>query len=242
MNHPKPEDWIPWLCNEAPPETTGRLQEHLAQCPECAQEISAWQRVAQRLEHWDGPVQTKAGILAWFPPALKWAAAALVVLGAGIGIGRLTAPAAPDFHRLRADLAASIAPMIASQVAENLRQKLDRDVVTALAAAPTDLTNQFQVDLRAAFDDAAAQGWSTAGAEFQRRFAAWTAAQNSVREGEARATTALVEGLRRQTWTELVALRRDLETVATHTSDRIVQANQQLYRLAASQTVNDGHN
>ena len=40
MNHPKREEWVPYLFGEATPQTRDKLTEHLQNCPDCAAEIA----------------------------------------------------------------------------------------------------------------------------------------------------------------------------------------------------------
>jgi Ni,Fe-hydrogenase III component G len=61
---------------------------------------------------------------------LKWAAAAVLVLGLGFGFGRLTARQA-DVAKVRAQ----VEPAIRREVAEMVRQALDKSSATTLAQA-----------------------------------------------------------------------------------------------------------
>ncbi|PYJ84083.1 MAG: hypothetical protein DME22_14045 [Verrucomicrobia bacterium] len=95
MNHPKREEWAPYLFDEATAEERRKLAAHLQNCPECAAEIAGWQRSLKTLDRWKLPA-ARARSSQWAGPVLKWGIAAALVLGAGFGLGRLSAPTTVD--------------------------------------------------------------------------------------------------------------------------------------------------
>jgi anti-sigma factor RsiW len=128
MNHPKREDWVPYLYGELKPDLRRQLKEHLDGCAECREELQNWKRSLHRLDAWKLPrTNTRLDVVA---PLLKWAAAALLVLGLGFGFGRLTARQA-DLEKVRAQ----VEPAIRREVAEMVRQALDRSAAATLAQA-----------------------------------------------------------------------------------------------------------
>jgi hypothetical protein len=65
------------------------LDSHCGACPECAAHLKELRNGMHALDTWKLP-QPRAA--ATRPPVLRWAAAAALLLAAGIGIGRLGAP------------------------------------------------------------------------------------------------------------------------------------------------------
>ena len=128
MNHPKREDWVPYLYGEAKPDVRRQLKEHLEGCAECRDELQNWKRSLRQLDAWKLP-RTNTRLEA-FTPFLKWAAAAIIVLGLGFGFGRLTARQA-DLEQVRAQ----VVPEIRREFAEMLRQEIDKSSATMLAQA-----------------------------------------------------------------------------------------------------------
>lgn len=128
MNHPKREDWVPYLYGEAKPDLRRQLKEHLEGCTECCDELQNWKRSLHQLDAWKLP-RTYLRLDA-FMPFMKWAAAALLVLGLGFGFGRLTARQA-DLEQVRS----RIEPEIRREFAAMLRQEIDKSAVTTLAQA-----------------------------------------------------------------------------------------------------------
>jgi len=88
MNHPTPEDWMAHLYGEAPAARRAELDAHLHQCPSCARRVRAWRDGMGALDQW--PLPASRRIHAW-GPALRWAAAAAVVLVLGFLGGRFSA-------------------------------------------------------------------------------------------------------------------------------------------------------
>ena len=128
MSHPKREDWVQYLYGEIKPDLRRQLNEHLQGCSECGEELQNWKRSLQRLDAWKLP-RTSARLDA-VTPFLKWAAAALLVLGLGFGFGRLTARQA-DLQKVRA----RVEPEIRREFADLLRREIDKSSATTLAQA-----------------------------------------------------------------------------------------------------------
>lgn len=101
MNHPTREEWMSYLYDELPPARHTDLQAHLGVCPECKRSVEGWRRTMSGLDAWTiGAPKRKTAAL---PIAMRWAAAAVVVLGLGFLVGRASAPAL-NSEKLRNDL------------------------------------------------------------------------------------------------------------------------------------------
>ncbi|HTL18451.1 MAG TPA: zf-HC2 domain-containing protein [Patescibacteria group bacterium] len=124
MNHPKPEEWVPYVYGETAGAVRRQLSEHLRECAHCRQEIESWQRSLKGLDAWKLP---RAGQpqMAIALPFLKWAVTAMVVLFAGVLIGRATAPKV-DAEKLRATIVPQIQQQLSSQLAELAHQEVAR--------------------------------------------------------------------------------------------------------------------
>jgi hypothetical protein len=131
MNHPKPEEWVPYVYGETTSAVRRELTAHLRDCPQCRTEIETWKRSLSRLDSWKLPeVQRPSELLV---PFLKWAAAAAVVLAVGISIGRATAPKV-DVEKLRVALAPQLKRDLSRELAELVRQEVVRTTSLTLAS------------------------------------------------------------------------------------------------------------
>ena len=133
MNHPKPEEWVPYVYGEAPSGTRRELAAHLLECPQCREEIESWKRSLNRLDSWKLP-RTQRMREELLAPIAKWAAAAVVLLMAGILIGRATAPK-PDLEKLRAAIAPAIQRDLKSEMSLLVREEIARAASLTLASS-----------------------------------------------------------------------------------------------------------
>ncbi|HWN93919.1 MAG TPA: zf-HC2 domain-containing protein [Methylomirabilota bacterium] len=209
MNHPKRAEWIPLLFGEANAKTRQRLDAHLRECAECAQEVNAWRRTMGRLDAWKLPQAPKPGrSLPWRPVA--WAAAAAVVMGAFVA-GRFTAPTL-DVQTLRT--------VLKSELSEEIQRGFARVSSESSAAL---------ANLEVRLASASIQNNKDMAEEFVQ-------AINSLRTQDHEATAALFAKLEKQYTTDFVLLRRDLETLASTTDEEIESARLKLYQLASNRT------
>jgi len=138
MNHPKPEEWVPYVYGETTGTVRRQLSEHLRECAHCRQEIESWQHSLKGLDAWKLP-GGRQPLPSVMLPFLKWAVAAVVVLFAGVVIGRATAPRV-DVEKLRATIAPQIQQQLNSQLAELAQQEAAR--AAALSRRYTDQVAQ----------------------------------------------------------------------------------------------------
>lgn len=133
MNHPNPEEWVPYLYGEAGPAKRQDLKAHLQSCPECRQEVEAWRRSMNRLDHWKVPSAerrpTGASLGLW-----RWATAAAAVLLAGVWIGRATAPRL-DPQQVRAAITPELRRELSTEAVEAARAEAARVATLNLASS-----------------------------------------------------------------------------------------------------------
>jgi len=133
MNHPKAEEWVPYVYGDITKATRRHLAEHLQKCAQCREEVELWQRSLSTLDRWKLPkARPKRPVLAL--PLLKWAMAAAIVLFAGILIGRATAPRA-DMEKLRAEVVPQIQRELSGQMAQLAREEAARAASVSLASS-----------------------------------------------------------------------------------------------------------
>src|SRR5438477_10995263 len=219
MKHPNREEWVPFLFGEAEPEAKKQLAEHLSACRECAEELGNGRKSLHRLDAWKTPRHKRRGMPA-LTPVFNLAAAALLVLGLGFGLGRWFSNSA-DAGQLRAALAsslkASLVPELRQELAGEFQSRLDqfqRDSETALANVKSEVLNASAAETDEALEQLLTLIRSDR-AEDQEAVANW------------------VSNLRKQHETDFVSLRKDLETVATTTDDRIRAAQLKLLELSS---------
>ncbi len=220
MNHPEPNEWLAYLDGESSPDIARQLAQHLKECTICAAELAAWRRSAHRLQTWKWPT-LRASHRAMVPLALKWGLAALLVLGLGFSLGRF---AAPSERELRTSLA--------GQLRTELRQELQADLMAVLADANQPAATEFQQQLREDFKVALARVTSTDAGQERQTAQDMLETVQRYRQEDRRDVVALFDQLQQLAGGSL-ALRKDLENLATTADARLQQTRWQLNQLAA---------
>ena len=122
MNHPSREVWMSYLYDElSTPERT-EAAAHLADCPECQNQVAGWRATVSALDSWKLPRHRKKPVL-FFQPLVQWAAAAVIVLSVGFGVGRISAPAA-DVEQIRATLEPALRQQLQTELLQTVRTEL----------------------------------------------------------------------------------------------------------------------
>jgi hypothetical protein len=133
MNHPTPEQWVPYVYGETSRTARRQLSAHLSECPQCRQEVDTWKRNLHRLDAWKLPA-ARATLRAGFLPALRWATAAAVLLMMGILIGRASAPKV-DTEKFRAAITPEIRRELQGELAQLAREEVARAASFSLASS-----------------------------------------------------------------------------------------------------------
>jgi anti-sigma factor RsiW len=103
MSHPTREEWMAFVYEELEQNEKRPLTEHLQACPECARRVEAWRGTMGALDGWRISARSRPVTR---QPWIRWAAAAAVLLAAGIAIGEVAAS-----QRMRKEFAAESAQM-----------------------------------------------------------------------------------------------------------------------------------
>jgi len=196
MNRPCPEmqDKVAdYVLGALDTQQVEALQEHLGGCDACRQYAQSLQEQAQSLvalgHRLDADMEARrdkaiealqdvssvqTGTRRIFPSVggfLRMAVAAVLVLGAGVVIGRATAPQPVEVERLRADLQASIVASLKPVMQENIQAEVDQRLESGLVAGEASLRDKLAEQLRGDLQLFATQ--FTAGSEqrLEKRFA-----------------------------------------------------------------------
>ena len=131
MNHPKPEEWVPYVFGEATGAARRELRAHLRDCQQCREEVETWKRSLGRLDSWKLSRLRFSSELIF--PFLKFAAAAAIMLAVGISIGRATAPKV-DAHQLLRAVAPEVQRQVNLQMSQLVQQEVSRTASLLLAS------------------------------------------------------------------------------------------------------------
>jgi hypothetical protein len=119
MKHPAREEWMEFIYGELAPAQHAALATHLKECPACAQQVAQWRTTLATLNEYKitaRPTQRSR------QPVLKWAIAAALVIGVGLGFGASFLLAANAKSSVRQELRAEMKTQIARERGELLAQ------------------------------------------------------------------------------------------------------------------------
>jgi hypothetical protein len=211
--HPAPEEWMSFLYGEDAPTQHAALDAHLHVCPVCRAQVQRWRRSQEALDAWTLPAPARQGPR--MPRRfLRWAAAAVVLIGVGAGLGRLTSPGAVELSRLRSGLEAELDAKLAATRSE-LTQILDRR----------------QAELAQALRTAAAEAATTEASQLLARHAKLLEEQ---RDADHESYLAAFRQLDERRRTDVGTLREELQTVALNADDSLTWTQEQLLELASA--------
>lgn len=211
--HPAAEEWMSFLYDEETPERRAALDAHLHACPQCRAQVQVWRESKHALDSWTLPMPapSKPG----FPwHALRWAAAAIVLLGLGVGLGRLTSPAALEAGALRRALQTELDSKLAT-TRSDLLQVLDHrqsELAQALRAAATD----------------------AASTEASQLLAQYAKLLEEQRDEDHESLVAAFRQMDERRRSDVGSLREQIQTLALNADDSLTRAQEQLLELSAA--------
>jgi hypothetical protein len=144
MNHPDLTAWITWLYGEVSQKTRLELEAHLATCPACRERIERWRQTMIVLDSAGIPRRPARRSFPWAPLA-RWSAAAAILIGLGIVLGRQSAVTATELERE------------VLEMAEAVRADLGAQQRAQLWEASVRTANALQTEHRVAVDKLAQQ-------------------------------------------------------------------------------------
>lgn len=221
-----------YLYGEQPRESKAALQAHLGACEECQRSIAHWQSAMSRLGKYKVPGRPVARAVSIAQPALKWAIAAALVLGAGVGIGRFSSPQI-DPNALRAAVEQQVKSSLTTQLKQELKEELVADWNAVLTGEAGDAESDFRRELRAGLDRWTAKAAALSRNEQQRLFADFIDTYNAERQLEKRNTLALFDQAERRRLADNFKMRRSLETVALVADHKFKRTETELDQLAS---------
>jgi hypothetical protein len=215
MNRPCPDmqdQIVDFMLGALDADATQAVQEHLDRCPDCRQylqnlreqgdalvglsrevcaDMEARQtRVLEALAK-VSPVAAVGRILPFTGGFIKTAVAAVLVLGAGVVIGRWTAPRPVDVEQLRAQVEASVAASLQPSMRESILAEVDRHLQAGLSDRDeqlrAELIEQVRRDLRVLATQFAANSQKLVDDRFAEVVQLVEAARRTDRERVARA-------------------------------------------------------
>jgi hypothetical protein len=211
--HPTHEEWMSFLYREDTPAQRAARAAHLRVCPPCQAQVKLWRQSQQALDAWalPSPAPRQPGVSR---PFLRWAAAAVIVLGLGVGLGRLTSPAALEAGAVRRALEAELDAKLAANRSELLQ-----------------VLNHHQTELAQALRSAAADAATSEAGTVLAQYAKLLEEQ---RDADHESYLAAFRQLDERRRSDVGSLREQIQTVALNADDGLTRTQEQLLELASA--------
>jgi len=226
MQHPRREEWIPYLFGEAPENKQEQLAAHLESCEQCAAQLEEWQRTLRLLDAWKAPRSQPS--FSGEGKIWRWAAAAAIVVAA-LGLGQWSI--GEQLVRHRAEVHNSLKSMIADQVQAELIEAFQPSA-SSFAGADA-INNSLQEIVATTVHQNAPNVLAATRAQTERLLQTFFEFCAAARHDDQQAALALYHQLQQQQTADYRSLRKDLETVASLTDEEIRQARHRIIQLSA---------
>jgi anti-sigma factor RsiW len=158
MKHPARETWMSYLYDELRGAERAEANAHLADCPECRAHVDAWRATMSALNSWRLP-RVRPQRRSFLLPMVQWAAAAVVVLSVGFGVGRLSAPAA-NLEQVRAVIEPALRRQLQAEFLQVARTELAQSSANTLATS-RDETQRLLAGLAVQIEQGRSEDWQT---------------------------------------------------------------------------------
>jgi antitoxin component of RelBE/YafQ-DinJ toxin-antitoxin module len=225
--HPKKEQWMEYLYNEMPPPQQQSLTDHLRQCPKCRSQLGAWRTSMRNLDDWkwangDGGSTRRR----WLGP-VRWAAAILLILAVGFGVGRLSTTR-PDMEQLRMSLASSLEPGLRQYVSQQVKD----DWINLLAAGQVQFKEEILRHFRDNLNEFALQSTNASNAALNQILTEFVLSFDQVQSRERYQFMMAMDQLDQQRMYDNAVLRGDLQLLAVQAGDEIMRTQGMVQQLA----------
>lgn len=219
-----------YLYQEVPRQRRASLEAHLQECPDCRADVAVWQGAISGLGEWHAEPKEALLQINFIPRAFRWALAALVILGIGCTIGRLSAPK-PDLEAIRTAVQSPIRDAVLASVRQQLRAEVQADWRAVLNGEAAE--SPFQQELRDGLDQWMAKVTVKAAVEDRQMLSDFIGAYESNRASDRRLMLTMVNRVDQKHEAEHLGLRQALETVAVVAANKFQNTETQLGELAS---------
>ncbi|MHC4194139.1 MAG: anti-sigma factor family protein [Planctomycetota bacterium] len=229
MNHPNHEEWMAYLYAELDAKERARLREHLNHCSECRTDVTMWRAVMGELDKWELPQGRKglSGVrwnIGW---AMRWAAAAVVLIFAGYAVGRVTVAAPPDMEQIQLALKTTLEPAIRQDVVA----ELNRDWAVALAGSYVRLKDELGEEFRRELNTYALHTMAASNTVTNELLTGLIDAINDAQAQDRQWVAAAIEQVEYNRLQDRTQLINGLQTLAAETENELLQTKQDVAQL-----------
>ena len=228
MNHPNREEWMAYLYKEVGRKRQAELKEHLKQCSQCQADVTAWGSVMKELDRWRLPERRGVSKARWdMRWAVRWTAAAVLLILAGYAVGRVTVAAPPDLEQLQLSLETTLEPAIR----QNVIRELNRDWRLALASSYLRLKDELSGQFRRELNAYTLHTLAASNAVTNELLTGLIEAINTAQAQDRRWVAAALEQVESNRLRDKNQLISGLQTLAAETGDELLRTRQDFAEL-----------
>lgn len=199
--HPSDQEWMDYLYDEMASAEKTALEAHVKDCPPCQEKRDGMRGTQRSLDEWQVIVPAKHEFTAPWQPALKWAAAAVLLVTTAFATARISRPTV--------DIAA-----LQAQLAKPLEARVEQEVQRASEQALAAVKEKLRLELAVKFQEIADKAVAEATANNKRQLDELSATLAVLRDQDRNALASALEEYEEQRLADYLKFRADLERVA----------------------------
>lgn len=232
MNHPEQEKWISYLYGELGEPEQKEITKHLEGCEDCQAQMKSWQSTMIQLDSWKVPSvsRSRAACGVWFR-VLRWSAAAVILLGAGVLTGWVGASKSVDPEALREDLETSLTASLSPAIEKDLRRKLNQDLQVTLVYYQTQVKNELLQQFREGLNQCAVQTLDASGAQTNQLLGQLVALVKEAHIEERQIFGSILKQLEMEWRRDQEQLRNEFALFAQETGGRLMETQKNVAQL-----------
>jgi anti-sigma factor RsiW len=232
MNHPEQEKWMSYLYGELDEPEQKEMTKHLEACADCKSQVRSWQSTMIKLDSWKVPSvsRSRATHGVWFQ-LMRWSAAAVILLGAGVWAGWLGASNAVDPEALQREIETSLTASLKPMIEQDLRQQLSQEMVVTLANYRAQVSEALYQQIQLQLKEYAIQTLTVSGAQTNQLLEQLLEAVKVAHLEERLEERKIYGRIVNQLGTEQEQLRNEFALFAQETSGRLVETQKNVAQL-----------
>ena len=228
MNHPNHEEWMAYLYKELGRKRQAELKKHLKQCSQCQADVTTWRSVIRELNRWQLPQHRDISRTRW---AIRWTAAAVLLLVAGYAIGHIVEPRPPDVEQLHQALETSLKSTLEPAILQNVVEQLNRDWRLALAGSYLRLKDELGEQFRRELNAYALHTLAASNSLTNELLTELIEAINTAQAQDRRWVAAAIEQIEWNRLRDKSQFINGLEMLAAETGDELLRTRQDFAKL-----------
>jgi|GEM_PF-4485477 len=232
MNHPEQEKWMSYLYGELNEPEQLEMTKHLESCAECRTQVRSWQATMIKLDTYKAPAFTRSHGThsSWFR-VVRWSAAAVILLAAGIWAGWLGGSNAVDSESLRQDIETSVTASITPVIENDLRQQLSREMAVTLANYRAQVSEALYQQIQLQLKEYAVQTLTASGAQTNQLLEQLLEAVKVSQLEERQIYASILKQLEMERIRDQEQLRNEFALFAQETGGRLMETQKNVVQL-----------